>query len=150
MKSIIELAREAGMSIHTDDRPYMEMLERFAQLVREQRDAELLAGSGEPCAFEVYVELVDNSYLVDSLDDDQLIDDCTNHDAVVTNLYTADQLAAAVLRSRDAALGELETKVPGGKHTDKWESSRIADYNQGWNDYRKACAKAIRQLKGKQ
>jgi len=31
---IIGMAREAGMSIHTDDRPYMEMLQRFSQLVR--------------------------------------------------------------------------------------------------------------------
>ena len=50
---------------------------------------------------------------------------------------------------RQQALEELETKVPGGKHTDKWESCRIADYNKGWNDYRKQCAAAIRALKDK-
>jgi hypothetical protein len=32
----------------------------------------------------------------------------------------------------------LKTKLPGGRITDKWESSRIADYNHGWNDYRKS------------
>ncbi len=50
---------------------------------------------------------------------------------------------------RNATLEEAAAKVPGGKHTDKWESSRIADYNQGWNDYRKQCAAAIRALKEK-
>lgn len=41
----------------------------------------------EPVAWEVYVASADHSYVVDSLDDPQLIDDCTNDDAVVTPLY---------------------------------------------------------------
>lgn len=32
----------------------------------------------------------------------------------------------------------LLAKLPGGKKTDQWDSARVADYNQGWNDYRKA------------
>jgi hypothetical protein len=42
--------------------------------------------STEPVAWDVYVAEVDNGYLVDSLDDAQLIDDMTNHDAVATPL----------------------------------------------------------------
>jgi hypothetical protein len=36
--------------------------------------------------------------------------------------------------------------IPGGRITDKWESARIADYNQGWNDYRKAAKTALENL----
>jgi len=32
----------------------------------------------------------------------------------------------------------LLAKLPGGKKTDQWDSARMADYDQGWNDYRKA------------
>ena len=39
-----------------------------------------------PVAWEVYVADADNAYVVESLDDPQLIDDCTNSDAVVTPL----------------------------------------------------------------
>lgn len=79
--------------------------------------------------------------------------------AIVTQLIdhrdTEESLPADFVQSlrefataiRDATLEEVEKKVPGGKHTDKWESCRIADYNQGWNDYRKQCAAAIRALK---
>jgi len=42
--------------------------------------------STEPVAWEVYVAYVDNGYVVDDLDDPQLIDDMTNHDAVTTPL----------------------------------------------------------------
>jgi hypothetical protein len=34
-EDIIEMAREAGMVVHDQDQPYMEMLERFAQLVKQ-------------------------------------------------------------------------------------------------------------------
>jgi len=40
-----------------------------------------------PVAWEVYVAEADNAYVVESLEDPQLIDDCTNSDAVVTPLY---------------------------------------------------------------
>jgi len=39
-----------------------------------------------PVAWEVYVANADNAYVVESLEDPQLIDDCTNSDAVVTPL----------------------------------------------------------------
>ena len=52
---------------------------------------------------------------------------------------------AALVRAQ--TLEEVEQKVPCGKHTDKWGFCRIADYNRGWNDYRKQCAAAIRALK---
>jgi len=40
----------------------------------------------------------------------------------------------------------LERKLPGGKQTDDFESSRIGDYNQGWNDYRKAVKKMFKNI----
>ena len=44
----------------------------------------------EPCAWEVYVPDAQNGYLVDSLDDAQLVDDMTNTNNVeVTPLYLA-------------------------------------------------------------
>lgn len=39
-----------------------------------------------------------------------------------------------------------EVVIPGGRATDKWESARVADYNQGWNDYRKAVKAALSKL----
>jgi len=36
--------------------------------------------------------------------------------------------------------------LPGGKRTDEWESARVADYNKGWNDYRKAANAALDAL----
>ena len=81
--------------------------------------------------------------------------------AIVTQLLdhrdTEESLPADFVQSlrefataiRDATLEEVEQKVPCGKHTDKWGPCRIADYNRGWNDYRKQCAAAIRALKDK-
>ncbi len=42
---------------------------------------------GEPVAWDVYVACADAGYTVDDLEDAQLIDDCTNHEAVATPLY---------------------------------------------------------------
>ena len=40
LDDVVRLAREAGMKIHDQDQPYMEMLERFAALVAaHERDA---------------------------------------------------------------------------------------------------------------
>ena len=39
-----------------------------------------------------------------------------------------------------------ENAMPGGKYTDKWESSRVADYNRGWNAYRKESHKKLKEL----
>lgn len=36
--------------------------------------------------------------------------------------------------------------IPGGRKTDEWESTRIADYNLGWNAYRKAAKTALEHL----
>lgn len=36
--------------------------------------------------------------------------------------------------------------LPGGKHTDEWESARVGDYNRGWNDYRKAAVSALSKI----
>lgn len=44
---------------------------------------------------------------------------------------------------------QLLEKLPGGKHTGEWESARVADYNQGWNDYRKAVRAAIAAVENK-
>ena len=52
---------------------------------------------------------------------------------------------AALVRAQ--VLEEVDKKVPWGNHTNKWESCRIADYNQGWNDYRKECVAAIQEMK---
>lgn len=46
-------------------------------------------------------------------------------------------------------LDALKAKLPGGKMADKWDSARVADYNQGWNDYRKAASAAIAAVEGK-
>jgi len=50
----------------------------------------------EPYGYDVYVEEADNGYIVYNLDDPQLVDDATNHDATTTTLYTADQLRQAI------------------------------------------------------
>ena len=47
-----------------------------------------LAQAVEPVAWLVYVAEVQNQYVVDDIDDPQLVDDCTNHNAEVTPLYT--------------------------------------------------------------
>lgn len=80
MKSIAELAREAGLYTHKEVQPE---LQRFAALVIEQAHKRLLAGSGEPeGSAEVFAGM--NEYG---------LPEYTNVDA-----YTADQMAAAVLR----------------------------------------------------
>jgi hypothetical protein len=46
------MAREAGMKIHDQDHPYMEMLERFAELVKQNVQIEQMP------KFEALAELV--------------------------------------------------------------------------------------------
>jgi hypothetical protein len=36
--------------------------------------------------------------------------------------------------------------LPGGRGTDQWESARVADFNEGWNEYRKAAKAALEKL----
>jgi hypothetical protein len=65
--------------------------ERTALLVNEQSLREelaaLRASLGEPVAWDVYVKEADKGYLIDRLDDQQYIDDATNHGAVATPLF---------------------------------------------------------------
>lgn len=39
--------------------------------------------------------------------------------------------------------------IPGRRHTDKWDSARVSDYNDGWNDYQKAVKSALAKLEGR-
>jgi hypothetical protein len=56
----------------------------------EAENARLRAGQGTPVAWEVYVPEAQHGYLVDGLDDAQLVDDMTNCDGVTaTPLYAA-------------------------------------------------------------
>jgi len=50
--------------------------------------AELAKPEQEPAVWGVYID-GDNWYVVDDINDQQLVDDCTNHDAVVTPYYAA-------------------------------------------------------------
>ena len=65
-----------------------EEVRRLAQVEAEHEALEKAISDAVPVAWDVYVAEADNGYLVDSLDDPQLVDDCTNHGAVVTPLYT--------------------------------------------------------------
>ena len=47
MKTITELARECGMSIHTDDHPYMDMIERFARAIERAHGINVPQARGE-------------------------------------------------------------------------------------------------------
>lgn len=52
-------------------------------------------------------------------------------------------------KAQDTPEGSIQgwqSIIPGGRATDKWESARVADYNQGWNDYRKAVKAALSRL----
>lgn len=51
--------------------------------------AHVRARGQEPVAWRV--DLEDSTYIVDDIDDAQLVDDCTNHDATVTPLYESPQ-----------------------------------------------------------
>jgi DNA repair exonuclease SbcCD ATPase subunit len=67
---------EQQASARTDDAV------RFSQEL-----AALKESIGEPVAWAVYVAEAQNFYVVDSIDDQQVVDDLTNHNAVVTPLY---------------------------------------------------------------
>jgi hypothetical protein len=43
----------------------------------------------------------------------------------------------------DPVTRDWRSVIPGGRFTDKWESARIADFNEGWNAYRKAVIAAL-------
>ena len=59
-------------------------------------------------------------------------------------MFDALSLAKSVAHALSAeSVACLELKLPGGRKADQWESARVADYNQGWNDYLKAARAAL-------
>ena len=60
--------------------------------------------------------------------------------AMLDALSLAESVAHALSAESVAC---LELKLPGGRKADQWESARVADYNQGWNDYRNAAKAAL-------
>lgn len=56
------------------------------------------------------------------------------------------QLAMMNFESTTVPLKNWRNAIPGGRHTDQWESCRVADYNKGWNEYRKAAKAALEKL----
>ena len=74
----------------------------------------------EPCAWEVYVPDAQNGYLVDSLDDAQLVDDMTNTNNVeVTPLYLAAPPAQPAQRLTDEHRQQLVEVLRGGRQCDE-------------------------------
>ena len=64
----------------------------------------------------------------------------------IAELETLRHRVAELKKQRDELLAALEgilSKIPGGRGTDKWESSRVADFNEGWNAYRKTAREVI-------
>jgi hypothetical protein len=55
----------------------------------------------EPVAWMVYVAGHSNQYCVDDINDAQLVDDCTNHNAEVTPLYAAPVEIEVLTKERD-------------------------------------------------
>jgi len=74
----------------------------------------------EPVAWMVYVAEHSNQYCVDDIDDAQLVDDCTNHNAQVTPLYAAPPDIEAITKEPDAigckcsVCGEWQRWTPSG------------------------------------
>jgi hypothetical protein len=58
-------------------------------------------------------------------------------------LYTAPPQRTPLTEQEPVAWRNV---IPGGRKTDEWDSARVADYNQGWNDYRKAAKAALEKL----
>lgn len=88
MTDIQKIAREAGFYMNQPDYDYSafnEMLSHFAALIREAVVAELVAGSGESDGYRI------------------------GKDGEREDVYTADQLARAVLREREH-IKELEAQ----------------------------------------
>lgn len=102
-EQVIELAKQAGLAVVPNSCPvavqglFIE-LERFAKLVRNAYRAELLAGRKGPVC-RLWVEPETCNYIVDR---------CDHPPSETIDVYTADQLAAAVLAERNAALEEAK------------------------------------------
>ena len=124
---VIELAKKADPGF--DDGPESDgtmedsivgiaAITRLIQLVRDDYRAELLAGSGEPVCTFSWSE-ARGMYTVDTPGIDKAV------------CYTADQLAAAVLREREECAKECERMVlfPGGRqeapaHGSVWDAAK--------------------------
>jgi hypothetical protein len=94
---VIELAKQAcHPSGHSEFLEYQVELQRLIQLVRDDYRAELLEGSGEPVACRYKAK--DNPYGW-AYSDNVVPSVWADIPLLVDSLYTADQLAAEVLRS---------------------------------------------------
>ena len=74
-----------------------------------------------------------------------------NEQAALTYVIDMLEKATAIQQAeaQQPATGEpvgWRNVIPGGRKTDEWESTRIADYNLGWNAYRKAVKTALEHL----
>lgn len=63
-------------------------------------------------------------------------------------IYSARQAIAAAEQAQQAEPVAWRAVIPGRRYTDKWDSARVADYNDGWNDYQKAVKSALAKLEG--
>ena len=67
--------------------------------------------------------------------------------ASIRRRIDAAKLAAQALSAAQAGVPAVwKLKLPGGKHTDEWESARVGDYNRGWNDYRKSAISVLSKI----
>jgi hypothetical protein len=100
---IIRMAREAGLPYEYDTGRilYLKQLERFAALVIEQEHKRLLEGSGEPIVL-------------------------TESNDGTPTAYTADQMAAAVIKERERCAAIAEAADPMGSVNQEWMKERIA------------------------
>lgn len=64
--------------------------------------------------------------------------------------YVGDRMAALLQELIDAPAPSVPDGwryvIPGRRRTEKFDSARIGDYNQGWNDCRKITEKALNDL----
>ena len=66
---------------------HIEALTKECDAYQQAADTQAMQHKVGPVAWLVYVAEVQNQYVVDDIDDPQLVDDCTNHNAEVTPLY---------------------------------------------------------------
>lgn len=121
MNDVEKLAKKAGIAKHGLGYTCWEgQLEKFAALIRAERDAELLAGVGEPIGdgFTQLIQVGDTPSTVEII----------RIQGVGVPVYTADQVAAAVLRERERCAKVVE-----------------ASPSYDWHKFACECAQAIRQ-----
>lgn len=66
--------------------------------------------------------------------------------AIGTALYSAPPAPDQSEQHLGMAPGAWRYVIPGRRRTEKFDSSRVGDYNQGWNDCRKITEKALNDL----